>query len=633
MRRFPGSPLLAIVAAVLSVAACTSSKQEPRLSETASELVSVSVSGGGNFGDVPVGTTAAARYVYVTATGVGDSYDLVTAVNEACPNFSASPSGLPADVYKYCNDGSVPRAVEPGAEQDALGGPVTNAPLCSGGYEIQDYSFPVYFSPTVAGQQSCVVTVVLDGGNKTVMLTGNGLPPPREIELSRSSIAFGDVRRGAASSPQTVVVSNTGSGALTITSASVSGAAFSLSGAASTVIAGNSSTSYTLTCAPGAALGPLSGTFTITSDDPDEGTLSLPLSCTGVDSALTVQPSPIAVDARVDEPRELTVELVNSGGAPMSVTAVSIAGEDLELVTAPTGTIPAGGTMQARLRYRARAEAEVAGMLTVAFDGQSRAVPVAARAKTAAMSISPDGDLDLGAVCVGTSKEQTFTALGAGGAAFTISNVAMRGQGFSLVSGAGPFSVSGGGANMITMRAAAQPTEPGPMSGSFEVATDIPGGALRTVTLTALAVAEGVGAAPAQHDFGSILVNEPSNVQSISLANCSGGVLAISGVTIDGADAADFRIITEPSRSIQPSGTSSLLIEMRPRTPGTKAANLVISYADGQTVIPLSGDGFLPKVDLERGTYYSCSAQKGTGPLLLLGLAAALVLRRRRCRC
>ncbi len=636
MRRFSVSPLarplLAGLAAVVCSAACTSSKQEPRLAESTAELASVTVSAGGNFGDVPVGATAAPLYVYVTATGVGNSFDVVSAVNEACPNFSANPVGLPAEVYKYCDDGSLPRLQSAGGKGgDALAGPVTNAPICNGGYEIQDYSFPVTFSPTVAGQQSCVVTLVLDSGNKTVMLTGNGLPPPREIELSRTSIAFGDVRRTASSTPQNVVVSNTGNGPLTITSATVTGAAFSLTGAASTVIQGNSSYTYTLACTPGSALGPLTGRFTIMSDDSDEGTLSLPLSCTGVDSALTVQPSPIAVDARVDEPRELAVELVNSGGAAMSVTSVSLAGDQLELVTAPTGTIPAGGSMQARLRYKAQAEAEISGMLTVMFDGQTRSVPVAARAKTAAMSISPDGEIDLGAVCVGTSKEQTFTALGAGSAGFTISNVAMRGEGFSLATGAGPFSVAGSGANMISMRAVAQPAAAGPMEGSFEVATDIPGGAVRQVRLTALAVAEGVGAAPAQHDFGSILVDEPSNVQSISIANCSGGVLAISGVTVEGADAADFRIITEPSKSIQPSGTSSLLIEMRPRTPGTKAANLVITYADGQTVVPLAGDGFLPAVDVERGTYYSCSTgSPGGGALLLCWVGALLVLRRRR---
>jgi hypothetical protein len=620
-----------LVVSGMLAAACSPSG--PRLSETSAEIVVVSAIGGGNFGDVPVGSSAAPITIRVAPSGPGDTYDVVTAVTESCANFAVVPGSLPREVSKYCVGGEgPPRVVEPGARAASATGGVSTAVLCSGGYEIIEYSFPATFTPTVAGAQSCVITVTLDGGPKTVMVTGNGLPPPREIDLSRTSLAFGDVRRTATSSPQTVVVSNTGSAALTISSASVSGAAFSLGGAASTTIAGNSSYTYTLTCAPANALGPLSGTFTIVSDDPDEGTLALPLSCTGVDSNLTVQPSPIAVTTRVDEPREVTVELVNSGGAPMDVTSVTIAGNDLELVAAPTGLIPAGGTMQARLRYMARAEADISGMLTVSFDGQTRAVPVSARAKTAAMSISPDGDVDLGAVCVGTSKEQTFSALGAGGAGFVISNVAVSGEGFALATAAGPINVAGAGANTVAIRAVATPVTPGPMTGSVRVTTDIPGEAPRAINVTALAIAEGVGAAPASHDFDLTLVNEPSSVQSISIANCSGGVLAISGVAVEGPDAADFRVITEPSRSIAPSGTSSMLLEMRARTPGAKVANLVISHGEGSTVVPLSGEGYLPRVEAERiGTYYACSAQGGSGAWLLgIGLGAMTLLRRRR---
>lgn len=607
-------------------AAC--SQPGPKLAETAAELSQVQPSSV-NFGDIPVGGIGGAD-VRAYASGAGDNFDRVTSVTEACANFSVVANNLPYDIYKYCigGGGEIPRA-------RAATGPlaaeaVPNAPICDGGFEIQDYSFSVAFQPTVAGPQSCVVTVMLDSGPRTVMLTGNGLPPPREIDVSRASIAFGDVRLRAQSTPQTVVISNTGSAALTISSASVTGAAFTMSGPTSTTIPGSSSVTYTLACAPGTTLGPLAGTFRIMSDDPDEGTVTLPLSCSGVDSALTVDPSPISLATRVAEPREVTVNLVNSGGASMQVTAVTLAGTDLELVTAPTGAIPAGGAMQARLRYTAREEADVSGMLSVAFDGQMRAVPVSARAKRAELSISPDGEVDLGAVCVGNSKEQAFTALGAGGAGFVVSTVRVTGDGFSLGSAAGPINIAGAGASPVTMRALVTPTAAGKLDGALELTTDIPGGAPKSIRLTALAIAQGVGASPPDHDFGSILVNEPSNVQAISIANCSGGLLAISGVTLEGVDAADFRIITEPSKSIAPSGTSSMLIEMRPRTAGLKAASLVIAYEGGTTAVPLTGDGFLPKVEAERiGTYYSCQAQAGAG-LWLLGLGvAALVLRRR----
>jgi hypothetical protein len=599
------------------------SQKDLELSETAAPIILVSPSSS-SFGDIQVGATSAPIWVYVSPGGVGNSSDLITAIDEGCPNFSVAPEGLPADVYKYCIGDGIPRVRDVGATALA---PVR----CSEGYEIVNYQFPAYFTPTIAGTQSCTITVVASGGNKTVTLSGNGLPPPREISLSRSSIAFGDVRRNAASTPQTVVVSNIGSSELAVSSATVSGAAFTMSGAGSIGIPGNSSYTYTLGCSPGAALGPLAGSFTVVSNDPDEGTLTVPLSCNGVDSNLTVEPSPISLQARVDEPQEVTVQLVNSGGAPMNVTNVTIDGTDLQLVAAPTGTIPAGGSMQARLRYTATAEAEVSGMLAVSFDGENRAVPVSARAKRAQISLSPDGDIDLGAVCVGNATTQELTVRGAGGADFSISGVTVTGEGFTGLT-PGPYNVAGAGASSVVLRAQALATQPGVMTGSVVLATDIPGDPSRTINLKAEAFGQGLGAAPSTHDFGSIQVNEPSNVQQISLANCTGGLLAISSVAFAGADAADFRVVVEPSKSVQDLGSTTMLIEMRPRTSGPKSASLVVTHAGGITEIPLVGDGFVLEVEAEKiGTYYACSTSGGASGLWMLGLGmAVLALRRRR---
>lgn len=617
--RFRVVPLTVIVG-LAGLFGC--SQKELTLSETEAPIIMVGASAS-SFGDIQVGTTASPIWIYVSPGGTGNSSDTVTAVAESCPNFSVAPDGLPADVYRYCLGNEIPRSRE--AE--------VAAPIrCSEGYEIVDYAFPAYFSPTIAGVQSCTITVVAAGGNKTVTLSGNGLPPPREIELSRTSIAFGDVRRTSTSSPQTVIVSNVGSAELVVSSASVSGAAFSMSGPSSVSIPGNSSTSYTVSCSPLGALGPLSGAFTVVSNDPDEGTLNVPLSCNGVDSNLIVEPSPIALQARVDEPQEVTVQLVNSGGAPMDVTNVSLAGTDLQLITAPTGAIPAGGSMQARLRYSATDETEVSGMLSVSFDGQSRAVPVSARAKRAQLSLSPDGDLDLGAVCVGNATEQEITVRGAGGAGFAISSVTATGEGFTNLT-PGPYNIAGAGASSVVLRAQALATAPGPLTGALELATDIPGDRSRTINLTAQAFAQGLGAAPSAHDFGSILVNEPSSVQQISLANCTGGLLAISSVAFSGPDAADFRVVVEPSKSVQDLGSTTMLIEMRPRTSGAKTASLVVTHAGGTTEIPLLGDGFELKVAAEKiGTYYSCSTRGGgAGGLWMLGLGlTVLALRRRR---
>ncbi|MBK7539000.1 MAG: choice-of-anchor D domain-containing protein [Myxococcales bacterium] len=627
MRRAPVS--LVLLCSCLFLAAwlggCSPSS-DLRLAESSSELTGIFVDNSGNFGDIQVGSTSAPLMVTVYPSGAGSSYDTVTDVQKSCANFVVMPGLLPAEVSKYCSGGQLP------AKTSAVN--ANAAPICEGGYETVEYAFPAYFMPTVAGPQSCVVTLTISGLEKTVTLVGNGLPPPREIELSRSSVAFGEVRVNNDSTAQTIVVSNTGSTPLTITSAAVSGSdKFVLSGSTAS-IAGNSSYTYQLTCRP-TVTGAISASFQIASNDPDEGLVSVPLSCTGIDSALNVMPSPITMPpARVSEPQELMVTLQNAGTAAMNLTSVDLAGTDLVLVNAPPlGMIQPQSQVTARVRFMAKSETPVSGMLTVKFDqNKVQLVSVSAQAKLAGLSILPDGEVNLGAVCVGSAIDEEFTAVAIGGANFRISNVRASGAGFSLASASGPFDLIGGGVNRIVMRATARPTVAGVMSGNLEMDTDIPGQPRRIVRLAATAIAAGVGAAPADFDFGSMLVNEPTNVQRFALANCSGGPLTISNVTIGGKDLEDFRVVEQPAAgSIAVGSSITFPVEMRARTAGSKSATIIVTHSAGVTEIPLIGDGFLPPQPVEPiGTYYACSTSEGSAGLLLLAMGAILLLRRRR---
>lgn len=601
----------------------------PRLDSTALEIVNISPGNAGNFGDVPVSGTSSPMAIRVYPSGVGQSYDIITKITEACPNFSISAPGLPAEVSKVCVGEELPR-IEP-----------TAAPIC-GGYEIIDYTFTATFSPTVAGTQSCAINVELDSGPKTVTVTGNGLPPPREIELSRTSLAFGDVRVNTPSTPQMLVVSNSGSGTLTVSSATLTGAGaarFSLTGnAGAQPIPGGQSYTYQLTCTPD-AVGAIAATLVIASDDLDEPSLSVPLTCAGVNSALLISPSPIALPTtRVDDPEELTVTLSNTGGAPMLNLSVSLTGAELEMVgTPPSGTIAAGGSAQVRLRYLAKTQGQVAGELTVRFDGtEVRKAEISAQAKLAELSMTPDGVVDLGAICVGRSADRTITARAAGGGDFILSQARVQGAGFALASRPPPYNLRGGGGS-TDLLARATPASAGAMSGSLEITTDIPGSTVKVLGLAATGIASGVGSVPAEYDFGSMMINEPTDLQRFSLANCSDGPITLSGATIEGQDAADFRVVEQPEAGAIDVGETSLVrVEMRPRTEGAKAATLVVTHSAGQTQIPLSGDGYFPPQPLpDKGTYYSCSASTGgatgqAGGLLLVALGAALGRRRRR---
>src|SRR5690606_17607872 len=127
---------------------------------------------------------------------------------------------------------------------------------------------------------------------------------------------------------------------------------------------------YSITCKP-TAVGTMSGSFVVNSNDPATPTVSVPLSCRGIDSNLTLSPSPTTIaTTRVGEPVDALISLQNSGAATMQLQSVTLSGTDLELMNAPSpGTYGTGAVGTAHVRFTAVEAGERSGTLTVTYDG------------------------------------------------------------------------------------------------------------------------------------------------------------------------------------------------------------------------------------------------------------------------
>ena len=95
-----------------------------------------------------------------------------------------------------------------------------------------------HFAPTKTGALTAAITIIDSAATspQTILLSGTGLTPP--VTLSATSLSFGTVAVNAASGSQTVVMTNTGTAALTITSIAVTG-----TNASSFIFANNCGTS------------------------------------------------------------------------------------------------------------------------------------------------------------------------------------------------------------------------------------------------------------------------------------------------------------------------------------------------------------------------------------------------------
>lgn len=556
----------------------------------------------------------------------------------SCPDFAVAATGLPANVTNVCVGGS--------------GCP---------SYQATTYSFTATFTPTVTQQVSCVVTVTIDGMPTTFTLSGTGTEPTIRFGMSpATALDLGEVRVGDTSTAASVLVKNYGSGPqpMTVSSASFDAASitkgFAIASGTTTshvVAANGGSDPYGVTCKPTAS-GPVTGTLTITTDDPATPTATLTVSCTGITSNLVFLPGSPAVLAgtqaqgatRVGEPVDITITLKNSGAAAMTIHDLTLAGGDLSFGSKPAAgaTVASGGSTNVVLHYAAATAVDqgTLGTLTINYDNNlTRTINVLGGALMTSMAISPDGAVDLGPVCIGNTSSKSFFVLKNNPGTFKVTAVSQPDAPFSLT---GMLPTSGALAvdnNAVSFAATVTPTAPMALHSSFAVTTDIPGAAPHTVMLSSIGLPAGIGATPAMVDLGTISVGATSIGQTVTVTNCNTGVMNLGATAIVGANKDDFAIVASPTTTAVPSGSSaSYTVVTSPKHPGALAATMQIAYDGGMLAVPLAGTGTgeVPDTRVD-STYYSCSVGsaghgglRGTAGAWPIGAAILMLLRRRR---
>ena len=623
---------LALLFGALAISACQGAGPELSSTEQLSVLTTPATSY--TFASTQVGSTSTPTSILVRPAGVPSvaSYDDVTAVTASCPDFFVTANGLPAPVYRtvICDD---------------CGGnpcPIAVAPLCYTD-EYVTYSFDAAFRPTIAGDTSCVVTITTNGSTtRTITLFGTGTVPPIDIDVQPTSIAFGDVRRNTASTAATVSVRNLGGSALGITGVTVTSAFTITSGpTGGTSVGPGGMQPYMVTCNP-TVVGALAGNLRIASNDPMTPVVNVPLSCSGIDSNLDITPSPSTIPTtRVGEPQTASLLLRNTGGASMTIAGVALTGADLTMVTAPpAGTVLGPNqTTMTQVRFGATAAGDATGMAVVTYDGgQVRSVPIAARALGTSMALTPDGAVDLGPVCIGQSKDETFTIIANDQGSFRLDAISSPAAPFTRSSPSLPLTVQGAGGSMATFDVTATPTTTGPATTTMTLTTDIPGAEPRQIDLRVEGLTAGVSATPAVLDFGSSPIEVTTLGESISITNCSTSPAPLANARLEGVDASEFAIVLPPTSStVSPSGTVSWLVVMAPRAVGTKQAMFSVDGPDGTISVELTGEGLgqvgPAGVDpTGRPSYYACSATGSAAPAWPLALAFAILMARRRRR-
>ncbi len=398
------------------------------------------------FGGVAVGTTAAQPLV-ITSCGTQPAVISSLTLNTG---IGPSPSTAPAAVFGWTNQPTTPVTLAP---NDVL-------------------TLNMTFTPTALGDftGSVKVTYGSTGGNVTgvVPLDGQGVG----CSLSApATVSFGNVPTGG-SATQSVVVDNTGTGTCTITTASTSGAPFTLPNppAMSFTVAPGQSTTFSVLFQP-TTVGAVTGTLTVASDA-QAGPLKVTLKGAGITPppcVLVASPASITftgVSAGVATTQTATItnegtddcDIVASAIDPVNGGSTSdfVASITGTLVTGPPGLapvdVPPGQSVTLNVKFTpsnsndqtVTAEVDyyddnssgfsgcmlctVLGSCNTATSGCTRLmVPVTTQTLMPKICIQPQPPvLSYGAVAAGQTKTLSFTATSCGQGALTIRGVTME---------------------------------------------------------------------------------------------------------------------------------------------------------------------------------------------------------------
>jgi hypothetical protein len=240
-------------------------------------------------------------------------------------------------------------------------------------------AFTVRFTPTGLGTRSGTLSVATNmaGGPLTASLTGVGDELPRIMEIAPNALSFAEQALTTTSTPQQVLVNNTGPAPITINSITTSGDFAHTTTCDATLVAGSSCV-ISVSFAP-TALGARTGTLTVSSNA-DAGDLAVALSGSGVPLPRLLA---ISTDA-LEFPHQLVgsssaaqdVTVSNVGPASVAINDVRITGDFAQSNDCPASLEP-GASCTISTSFTPTGGDLRSGTLTVASDADGGSLSVA----------------------------------------------------------------------------------------------------------------------------------------------------------------------------------------------------------------------------------------------------------------
>lgn len=485
------------------------------------------------------GTNALSFLVGTGAT----TFANLSASNNLYNQTGAQASGFRSGGLTAAAGGTVINHATLAAWQAATGGEVASQQADPQFVSATDLHIQPGSSASNAGVAVAGVNVDFDGQARspTTPEIGADELPFGELGVNPSSVSFGSQELGSTSASQTVTLSNTGSGPLTVSDLSVAASPFAAAGGTCgpTPITLGAGASCTLqyTFAP-TALGAATQSFTVTTVGKGSG--SFELSGTGIQGNLAIAPTAVDFGNTLvgSSSAEQSVTLSNTGTASLNVTALSAAAAPFErtatgscAATLPI-TLAAGSSCTLSYRYSPTATGAAGQILTVTANAPgSGTIALAGTGIQGNLTITPTS-VGFGNVNVGsTSPEQTVTLANTGTASLEVTALTTAAAPFARTATGScaatlPITLAAGASCTLTYSFA--PTAVGAANQSLTVTANAPGSG--TIALAGTGVSGALAVSPNPVLFGNQRVGTTSAATTVTLTNAGDGSLTISAL-------------------------------------------------------------------------------------------------------
>ena len=529
-----------------------------------------------DFGTVLVGSSGSAT-VTVGNQGAQDLSVSVTSLGGANPGSFAISSG------------AAPFIVPPGTTHDVV---IDFTPLT-----------PASFSASLSIESNDP-----DGSPVEVALSGIAVEP--DIAVSPTTHNFGLMQLGNSAS-QSFTISNEGTGALNVSALDLTGSAaaeFSITSGAPGSIPPGGNMAVEVTFTP-LTLGAKSAALEISSDDPDENPVVVPLSATVVpgNDPADIAVSPLSVDFGNVIPGSsagATVTVANEGQQELFVYSSALGGanpSEFAIVSgaAPFSVLP-GTSHEIALSFNPTLPAGFSASLVIqSNDPDENPVVVALNGTGFApeIAVSPSGH-DYGDVQLGSSASQSFTVSNEGTEMLDVTALDLTGSDaadFSVTTGA-PGSIPPGGS--LTVEVTFAPQSLGAKTAALEIASNDPDENPLTVNLSGNAVpvpVQDITVEPASYNFGDVTLGATASF-TFTVRNDGTADLLLSTVELLDPAAAGFAMFLPDTlpQLLAPGGVFTVDVDLTPAALGALSATLRFGSDDpdeNPLDVPLSGNG------------------------------------------